>query len=95
MFLRQEDIDWIEASDKYIRVHVGGEVHVARGTMKDMERRLDRSAFVRIHKSVILNVHRVTELEPELHGEYTVTLRDGTRLKSGRAFGSRLWALIG
>jgi len=94
VFLREEDIDWIEASDKYVRLHVGGTVHVARGRMKDMERRLDGSVFVRIHKSVIVNVHQVAELEPELHGEYTVTLRDGTRLKSGRTFGGRLWALI-
>jgi two-component system, LytTR family, response regulator len=94
VFLRTEDIDWIEASDTHVRVHVGGEVHVVRGTMKDMERRLDPSTFVRIHKSVIVNVDRVNELESLSHGEYTVTLRDGKRLKSGRVFGGRLKALI-
>jgi two-component system LytT family response regulator len=94
VLLRAEDIDWIEASDKHVRLHVGGEVHVVRGRMKDMERQLDPSTFVRIHKSVIVNVDRVKELEALSHGEYTVTLRDGRRLRSGRVFGDRLKALI-
>jgi two-component system LytT family response regulator len=94
VFLRTEDIDWIEASDRYVRLHVAGEVHVVRGTMREMELRLDPSTFVRIHKSVIVNVDRVKELEPSSHGEYTVTLRDGTRVKSGRVFSNRLKALI-
>jgi two-component system LytT family response regulator len=94
VLLRAEDIDWIEASNRHVRLHVGSEVHVVRGTMKDMERRLDPSSFVRIHKSVIVNVDRVKELEALSHGEYTVTLRDGKRLRSGRVFGDRLKALI-
>jgi two-component system LytT family response regulator len=92
--VRTEDIDWIEASNKHVRLHVSGEVHVVRGRMKDMERRLDPSTFVRIHKSVIVNVDRVKELEAWSHGEYTVTLRDGQRLRSGRVFSDRLKALI-
>jgi len=94
VFLRTEDIDWIEASDSYVRLHVGGEVQVVRGKMKDMERRLDPSTFVRIHKSVIVNVDRLKELEASSHGEYTVILRDGKRLRSGRVYGGRLKALI-
>ncbi|MDQ3997717.1 MAG: LytTR family transcriptional regulator [Gemmatimonadota bacterium] len=94
MFLRAEDIDWVEASDKHVRLHVGGEAHVVRAKMKDMERRLDPATFVRIHKSVIVNVDRLRELEALTHGEYTVTLRDGTRLRSGRVFAARLKALI-
>jgi two-component system, LytTR family, response regulator len=62
--------------------------------MKDMEQRLDPSSFVRIHKSVIVNVDRVKELEALSHGEYTVTLRNGKRLRSGRVFGDRLKTLI-
>ena len=65
-----------------------------RARMKDMEERLDPSSFVRIHKSVIVNVDRVKELEALSHGEYTVTLRNGKRLRSGRVFGDRLKALI-
>jgi two-component system, LytTR family, response regulator len=77
-----------------VRLHVGGEVHVVRGRMKDMEQRLDPASFVRIHKSVIVNVDRVKELETLSHGEYTVTLRNGKRLRSGRVFGDRLRSLI-
>jgi two-component system LytT family response regulator len=94
VFLRTEDIDWIEASDKHVRLHVGGEVQVVRGRMKDMERRLDPSTFVRIHKSVIVNLDRVKELEASSHGEFTVTLHDGKRLRSGRVYGDRLKALL-
>lgn len=65
-----------------------------RARMKDMEQRLDPASFVRIHKSVIVNVDRVKELEALSHGEYTVTLRNGKRLRSGRVFGDRLKTLI-
>jgi two-component system, LytTR family, response regulator len=95
VFLRTEDIDWIEASGNYVRLHVGGEAHLLRESMKNMERRLDPSTFVRIHRSAIVNVDRIRELEPWFHGEYIVILRDGTRLTSSRVFSDRLNALIG
>jgi two-component system LytT family response regulator len=94
VLLRAEDIDWIEASNQHVRLHVGGDVHIVRGRMKDMEQRLDPSSFVRIHKSVIVNVDRVKELEALSHGEFTVTLRSGKRLRSGRVFSDRLKKLI-
>jgi two-component system LytT family response regulator len=95
VFLRTEDIDWVEASGNYVRLHVGGEAHLLRESMKNMERRLDASTFVRIHRSAIVNVDRIRELEPWFHGEYIVILRDGTRLTSSRVFSDRLNALIG
>jgi two-component system LytT family response regulator len=94
VFLRTEDIDWVEASGNYVRLHVGSEAHVLRESMKNMERRLDPSTFVRIHRSAIVNVDRIRELEPWFHGEYIVILRDGTRLTSSRVFSDRLSALI-
>jgi two-component system LytT family response regulator len=94
VLLRPEDIDWIEASNQHVRLHVGGDVLVVRGTMTDMERRLAPSTFVRIHKSVIVNLDQVRELEALSHGEYAVTLRNGKRLRSGRVFGDRLKTLI-
>ena len=94
VFLRTEDIDWVEASGNYVRLHVGGEAHLLRESMKNMERRLDPSTFVRIHRSAIVNVDRIRELEPWFHGEYIVILRDGTRLTSSRVFSDRLNALI-
>jgi two-component system, LytTR family, response regulator len=95
VFLRTEDVDWVEASGNYVRLHVGGEAHLLRESMKNMERRLDPSTFVRIHRSAIVNVDRIRELEPWFHGEYIVILRDGTRLTSSRVFSDRLNALIG
>jgi two-component system LytT family response regulator len=94
IFLRTEDIDWVEASGNYVRLHVGGEAHLLRESMKNMERRLDPSTFVRIHRSAIVNVDRIKELEPWFHGEYIVILRDGTRLTSSRVFSDRLNALM-
>ena len=95
VFLRTEDIDWVEASGNYVRLHVGSDAHLLRESMKNMERRLDPSTFVRIHRSAIVNVDRIRELEPWFHGEYIVILRDGTRLTSSRVFSDRLNALIG
>ena len=94
IFLRTEDIDWVEASGNYVRLHVGSDAHLLRESMKNMERRLDPSTFVRIHRSAIVNVDRIKELEPWFHGEYIVILRDGTRLTSSRVFSDRLNALI-
>ena len=62
--------------------------------MKNMEARLDPSTFVRIHRSAIVNVDRIRELQPWLHGEYVVILADGTRLSASRVFSDRLDALI-
>ena len=94
MFLRAEDIDWVEAANAYVQLHVGGDAYRLRGSMKNMERRLDPKTFVRIHRSAIVNVDRIRELEPWFHGEYIVILRDGTRLRASRRFSHRLRALI-
>jgi two-component system, LytTR family, response regulator len=95
LFLRTKDIDWVEASGNYVRLHVGSDTHLLRESMKNMEQRLEPGAFVRIHRSAIVNVDRIRELEPWFHGEYIVILRDGTRLTSSRLFSDRLNALIG
>ncbi|HEX8723899.1 MAG TPA: LytTR family DNA-binding domain-containing protein [Gemmatimonadaceae bacterium] len=95
LFLRQEEIDWVEAAGNYVRLHVGGTAHVLRQSMKNMETRLDPDVFVRIHRSAIVNADRIRELQPWLHGEYVVILDDGTRLSASRVFSGRLNALIG
>ncbi len=95
LFLRQEEIDWIEAAGNYVRLHVRGTPHMLRHSMKSMEARLDAQTFVRIHRSAIVNADRIRELQPWLHGEYVVVLTDGTRLSASRVFSDRLDALIG
>ncbi|MHB1861914.1 MAG: LytTR family DNA-binding domain-containing protein [Gemmatimonadaceae bacterium] len=95
LFLRQEEIEWVEAAGNYVRLHVRGSAHVLRQSMKNMETRLDPAVFVRIHRSAIVNVDRIRELQPWMHGEYVVILDDGTRLSASRVFSDRLDALIG
>ena len=94
LFLRAEEIDWVEAAGNYVRLHVGAESHLYRESMKNMEVRLDGETFVRIHRSSIVNVDRIRELQPWFHGEYVVILHDGTRLMASRVFSDRLDRLI-
>jgi two-component system LytT family response regulator len=93
-FLRTEEIDWVEAAGNYVRLHARSESHLLRESMKNMESRLDPNTFVRIHRSAIVNIDRVKELEPWFHGEYIVIMRDGTRLTASRVYSDRLSALI-
>lgn len=94
LFLRAEEIDWVEAAGNYVRLHVGGESHLFRESMKNMEAHLDHDLFVRIHRSAIVNVDRIRELQPWFHSEYVVILHDGTRLMASRVFRGRLDRLI-
>lgn len=94
-FLRVGELDWIEAQGNYARLHVGRESHLLRETMKALESRLDPEGFVRIHRSVIVNVDRILELHPSFHGEYVITLVGGHRLTSSRGYSERLHQLLG
>jgi two-component system LytT family response regulator len=94
LFVRTKDIDWVEASGNYVKVHTANDAHLLRESMKNMESRLDPKFFVRIHRSAIVNIDRINELEPWLHGEYIVVMRDGVRLTASRVFSGRLSALI-
>lgn len=93
-FVRSEEIDWVEASGNYVKIHTKSEAHLLRESMKNMEAKLDPKTFVRIHRSAIVNIDRIKELEPWFHGEYIVIMRDGTRLTASRVFSDRLSALI-
>jgi len=93
-FVRTEEIDWVEASGNYVKIHTKNEAHLLRESMKNMEAKLDPKIFVRIHRSAIVNIDRIKELEPWFHGEYIVIMRDGTRLTASRVFSDRLSALI-
>ena len=93
-FLPVEDIDWIEAADNYVRIHSKGDVHVLRQTLQHMEESLGAQSFVRIHRSSIVNVDRIREIQPWFGGEYVILLRDGTKLQTSRRYRSRLEAFI-
>ncbi len=78
------DIDWIEAEGDYMRLHLGKASHLVRETMGKMEAGLDPARFVRIHRSTIVNLERIKELQPFFKGEYVAVLHDGTELKLSR-----------
>lgn len=94
-FVRQEDIDWMEAADNYVNLHVGTETHLIRETMNALEQRLDSHRFLRIHRSTIVNADRIKELRPWFHGEYVVLLKDGTELTLSRTYREKILSLLG
>jgi two-component system, LytTR family, response regulator len=93
-FLKAEEIDWIEAADYYARLHVGGKTHMLRQTMAELEMRLDPNLFLRIHRSTIVNLRRVKEVQVRQGGEYYAVLADGTPLKLSRNRREQLEVLL-
>jgi two-component system LytT family response regulator len=89
-FVRTHDIDWIGAARNYVKLHVGHSTHLMRATMKAVENRLDPREFLRIHRSIIVNVDRMREIQPWFHGEAVVILEDGTRLNLSRSYRPRI-----
>ena len=94
VFLRAEDIDWIETVGNYVRLHAGRDSHLMRETMSGMESKLDPQKFMRIHRSTMVNIDQVKELQPWLNVEYVVIMRDGTRLNMSRRYRERLHKLL-
>ena len=94
-FLKTHEIDWIEAADYYVSLHAGGKSHLLREPLHSLERRIDPAKFQRIHRSTIVNLDRIQELQPNAHGDYVVILRDGTQLKMSRAHRQSLESILG
>jgi two-component system LytT family response regulator len=94
IFLRTDQIDWIEADDDHVRLHVGPKRYVHRDTLTRLEQRLAPTTFLRIHRSVIVNVERIRELQPWFQGDYVLILHDGTKLTSGRSYREKVRALV-
>lgn len=94
VFVKPGDIDWIEADGKLAQLHVGRETHAVRIPLKRLEQRLAPHGFVRVHRSAIVNVDRIKELEPWFHGEYVVVLKDGMKLTSSAAHSQALHRII-
>ena len=80
------DIDCVEVSDKVVLVHTAEQVYRVRETLNGIERRLHGPPFVRIHRSVIVNIGRVKEIQPWFQGDYVLILHNGKRWISGRAY---------
>lgn len=92
--LSATNVDYIEAAGNYVRIHVGDESHLLRDTLKNLESQLDPDRFVRVHRSRIVNLERVRELEPLFKGEFVLKLRDGTRVRTGRTYRDRVRELF-
>ena len=93
-FVKPSEIDWVEAEGKHVKLHLGRETHLIRRQLGALEIRLAAHGFVRVHRSAIVNVDRIQRLEPWFHGEYVVTLKDGTRLTSSAAHSAALHRLV-
>ena len=85
VLLKVSEIDWIEADGNYAKLHVGRKAHLLREKMHDLEAQLDPQNFVRIHRSIIVNLERIKELHPHFNGDYIVVLEDGVQLKLSRS----------
>jgi two-component system, LytTR family, response regulator len=94
-FVKIKDIDWIEAAGDYLYLHAHGEKHLVRKTLSNFEMDLMSSQFLRIHKSSLINISQIRELEPADHGDCWVNLLDGTRLKVSRSRKKALQKAIG
>jgi two-component system LytT family response regulator len=94
LYLRISDIDWIEAADDLVRIHVGKVVHDHRATMVQIEQRLPSNRFARIHRSTIVNLDRIREFQPWFQGDWILVLADGTRLQSGKSYRRRIRDLM-
>lgn len=95
LFLRTADIDWIEAAGYYACLHVGGDTHILRRSLSELERDLDEERFVRIHRSIIVNLDRIRGLELQPGGEYEVVLSSKARLRLSRRYRKRLQERMG
>lgn len=90
LFVRVDDIDWIEAAGYYACLHVGSDTHILRRSLSELEQDLGDEKFIRIHRSVVVNLDRIDGLELQDSGEYEVVLRSKVRLRLSRRYRKRL-----
>jgi two-component system LytT family response regulator len=95
LFQKISEIDWIEAADYYVCLHVGTRTHLLRRSMADLDQELEPATFCRIHRSAIVNLERVRQLEISEDGGTNVVLNSGTRLPLSRRYRKELQARLG
>ncbi|MBZ5726098.1 MAG: LytTR family DNA-binding domain-containing protein [Acidobacteriia bacterium] len=94
-FVRAVDIDWIEAAGVYASLHVAGKELLYRAALSELAGRLDPERFVRVHRSAIVNIESIVQLEPLSHGEFEVVLKDGSRPRVSRSYRAQLEKRLG
>ncbi len=95
IFLRIEEIDWMEAAGNYVKLHVGNESHLIRETMNGLEQQLNPQKFIRIHRSTIINIDKIKELEPYFNGDYKVILDNNIHVILSRTYRENFTKLLG
>ncbi len=94
-FVRVVDIDWIEAAGVYVNLHVGRHEWLYRATLNDLADKLDPRRFIRIHRSAIVNIESIVQLEAITHGEFEVLLKNGSRSRVSRNYRLELEKRLG
>ncbi len=94
-FVNPKEVDWLEAAGNYVSLHVGKKTHMIYETMGSMEQKLDPSKFVRIHRSTIVNVDSIKEMQSHFNGEYIVILNTGDKLKLSRSYREKAKTALG
>ncbi len=93
--LKPHEIDWAESAGNYVCLHVGAATHILRETITALESRLGARQFLRVHRSTLVNVDRIKTLRPSLYGDYSILLRDGTKLTLSRGFRENVLRRLG
>jgi two-component system, LytTR family, response regulator len=93
--VRVADVDWIEGAGVYVNLHVGGRELLYRSALHQLEARLDRTRFIRVHRSAIVNIDSIVRLEPASHGEFDVILKDGSQTRVSRTYRAALEQRLG
>jgi two-component system, LytTR family, response regulator len=94
-FIRAVDIDWIEAAGVYVTLHVAGKELLYRAALNDLAERLDPRRFVRVHRSALVNIESIVQLEPMSHGEFEAVIKNGSRTRVSRTYRALLEKRLG
>ena len=95
VFLKMDEVDWIETSANYVELHTGKQSFLLRQTLSALESRLDPKHFARVHRTTIVNIDRIQELQPWSHSDFNVLLKDGTKLRMSRRYRQNLGGISG
>ena len=93
--IRVAEIDWIEAAGVYVNLHVAGQQLLYRASLHELDERLDSRRFVRVHRSAIVNIESILQLEPVSHGEFDIILKNGARTRVSRSYRAQLENRLG
>jgi two-component system LytT family response regulator len=94
-FIRVAEIDWIEAAGVYVNLHTAGKEILYRSSLAELAERLDPARFIRVHRSTIVNIESIAQLEPISHGEFDVVLKSGARTRISRSYKAQLEERLG